>query len=181
MSTHSRRVIECLPEQPQRYRYRLHVALGEGPALTVVLKNPSHADAVRRDPTVGKVEAWARRRGFGSVVYVNLFAYRSPEPRTLNRLPYEVAVGPDNDATLLAAGMAAALLVAAWGNPNGIEPHRYARRVAEVTALLSQAATPAWCVVGGWTRLGYPRHGLHWNGEAALLPWPTPPPAYRSS
>ncbi len=57
-----REVIECGPDPPTLHRYLLRVAIAEGGGrLAVIQKNPSLADGVRADPTVGKVEAWARR------------------------------------------------------------------------------------------------------------------------
>lgn len=165
-----RRVIRCEPENDTRYRYLLEVALREcgGPRLAAVLKNPSRASAWRSDPTIGKLEAWARRHGFARVVCVNLFAYRSTTPAGLNGHPYAVIVGPGNDTAIRAAVDGADLVAVGWGNPNGIAPEVYDRRVAEVMELL-RSSRPH--LVGPPTRAGYPRHALLWNGgcEAARL------------
>lgn len=165
-----RRVIRCEPEDDARYRYVLEVALreGEGPRLAAVLKNPSRASAWRSDPTIGKLEAWARRHGFARVVCVNLFAYRATTPAGLNGHPYAVIVGPENDAAIRAAVDGADLVAVGWGNPNGIAPEVYDRRMAEVLELLRSSRPHC---VGGPTRAGYPRHALLWNGgcEAAGL------------
>ena len=173
----SRVVVECVPRQPARYRYLLHIALTSSvdtlhahPVLTVIQKNPSLADATRSDPTAGKVEAWARRHGFAVVVYANLFALRSPDPRTLNDVSVAEAIGVENDAAIARACTAADVVVAGWGNPNGIDVPRYAARSTEVRRRLEQAGYAVHCV-GALTRLGYPRHGLHWNGDAALQRW----------
>lgn len=166
-----RQVVDCQPSSPDRYRYYLRVRLGAGPALTVIQKNPSLADHTRRDPTVGKVEVWARRHGYGLVTYVNLFAYRSPHPVALNATAYSEAVGPENDTWITASIQPDCLLIAAWGNPNGLDPLRYARRIAEVLALLKSLTSRPIHVVGGWTKAGHPRHGLHWNGVASLREW----------
>ncbi len=100
-----REVRRCIPARYGRYRYLLDIALAEapGPRLAVVLKNPSTASAERSDPTIGKAEAWARRRGFASLSVVNLFAWRSPHPENLNALSYRKIVGPENDRHILAA------------------------------------------------------------------------------
>lgn len=165
-----RRVIRCEPEDDARYRYALEVALreGEGPRLAAVLKNPSRASVWRSDPTIGKLEAWARRHGFARVVCVNLFAYRSTTPAGLNGHPYAVIVGPENDTAIRAAVEGADLVAVGWGNPNGIAPEVYDRRVAEVLALLRSSRPHQ---VGLPTRAGYPRHALLWNGgcEAVRL------------
>jgi hypothetical protein len=131
--------------------------------LTVILKNPSTAGAARSDPTVGKVEAWARGHGFGVVTYVNLFALRSPYPGALNGVSYEDAVGLHNDMTLARALAEPGTVVAAWGNPNGIDPARYRRRVDEVWALLAAHLSTPLYTVGPLTQQGYPRHGLQWR------------------
>ncbi len=165
-----RRVIRCEPEDDARYRYALEVALreGEGPRLAAVLKNPSRASVWRSDPTIGKLEAWARRHGYARVVCVNLFAYRSTTPAGLNGHPYAVIVGPENDTAIRAAVEGADLVAVGWGNPNGIAPEVYDRRVAEVLALLRSSRPHQ---VGLPTRAGYPRHALLWNGgcEAGRL------------
>ncbi len=158
-------VLECWPPQPTTHRYLLHVALisDAAPTLTVIQKNPSLADGARRDPTVGKVEAWARRHRFGAVIYVNLFALRSPHPAALNAVALPVAIGAENDAAIVQACTRADVVVAAWGNPNGVEHDRYHARIDAVLALLA-VQQHALHHVGALTRLGHPRHGLQWNG-----------------
>lgn len=125
----------------------------------VIGKNPSTASASRSDPTLGKVEAWARRRGFGRLALVNLFALRSPYPRDLNAMPYGEAVGEENDVFIREAARRADCLIAAWGDPNGVDEGRYARRIGEAAALLKGRE------VGrvGMTKMGHPLHGLGWN------------------
>jgi hypothetical protein len=167
-----RSVADCCSSPSGHYRFLLRVFLSPlpGRSLTVILKNPSLADATRADPTVGKVEAWARRHGFYAVTYVNLFAFRSPHPHALNSLDYDDAVGLENDAFLHHALAATDVLVVGWGNPNGIHRDRYEQRITEVCALL-RAANAAPHRVGPPTRAGYPRHGLIWRDEMALEPF----------
>ena len=166
-----REVTECAPRQYGRYRYFLEVRIADGltRTLTVILKNPSTASAERSDPTVGKVEAWARRNEFCRVRYVNLFALRSPYPRELNAHSYRVMVGRENNAWIERSLEGADVVLAAWGNPNGVDPQKYDRRIAEVSRLLEGTCVRA---LGSPTRLGYPRHGLMWNGELQLSEWP---------
>ncbi|MBI3127661.1 MAG: DUF1643 domain-containing protein [Candidatus Tectomicrobia bacterium] len=163
-----RRVLRCEPEAGE-YRCLLEVALSEealagapggGPVLLVIGKNPSTASATRSDPTLGKLEAWARRAGFARLRLANLFGLRSPYPKALNAVPYEDAVGEDNDRFILQAAQGADIILAAWGNPNGVEPGRYARRISEAMGLLEGKSVG----VVGMTRMGFPRHGLGWNG-----------------
>lgn len=171
----NRQVLRCVPENDPRYRYVLEVGLEVaphlGPRLCVILKNPSRASAFRSDPTVGKVEAWARRHGFVVVTYVNLFAVRATIPSHLNALSYAESVGAENNAHILDAATLAHMVIAGWGNPNGISPATYQQRVDEVLRLLAQRTLH---IVGSLTRRGYPRHGLLWNGDPAPTEWHTP-------
>lgn len=164
-----RQVVRCVPETYETHRYLLEVKLrGDsmtGPRLAVILKNPSTASAVKSDPTIGKVEAWARRRNFATLLYVNLFAVRSTQPAPLNDWNYAYTVGPENDFYIREAVSQADTIVVAWGNSNGIDPARYDRRIREVLALLEGHRLQT---VGEPTRRGYPRHGLLWNNEPEL-------------
>lgn len=166
-----REVTECAPRRYGRYRYFLEVRIAEEHArtLAVILKNPSTASAERSDPTVGKVEAWARKKRFGRIRYVNLFALRSPYPEELNAHSYRVMVGRDNDAWIKRSLEGADVVVAAWGNPNGVDSGKYERRIAEVSRLLERVRVRA---LGPPTKRGHPRHGLMWNGELAWSEWP---------
>lgn len=167
-----RRILECRFSSCLRYRYLLQVALSPEwnhfPAITVILKNPSTADAQRGDPTTGKVEAWARHHGYAIVTYLNLFALRSPYPKVINSVDYAEAVGAANDQTIQDELCYAQKIVIAWGNPNGIKATRYQQRVAEVTKLLQHAQKIAH-IVGSNTLLGYPRHGLQWRKEMGIM------------
>ncbi len=165
-----REVLRCIPKRYGCYRYFLEIKIADGPGtrLAVILKNPSTASDRRSDPTIGKVEAWARRRGFVSVSVVNLFAWRSPHPKELSGLPGYRIRGPGNDRHIVAAASEADLLVAGWGNPNGIDPGTYARRIEKVLALL--APYPLYAV-GPLTRAGHPRHALLWTGDVEAAPF----------
>lgn len=161
-------VLRCIPSIPRRYRYWLELRLAErGPCLGVILKNPSTATAEKSDPTVGKVSAWARRRGFGTLIMVNLFALRATAPVALNAYTYARMVGPEDDAHLRRAVRAADVLVAAWGNPNGVRRERYDRRIGEVVRIVGARRLMQ---VGSLTQQGYPRHGLWWT--ATMRPQP---------
>jgi hypothetical protein len=167
-----RSIVRCELSVCSTHRYLLQVDVTAQPAnhphpLTVILKNPSTADAVRGDPTTGKVEAWARRHGFTSVTYLNLFALRSPYPQRVNIVAYDAAVGERNDVVLAENMRWAETLVAAWGNPNGIAIERYQRRIDELAQMIERQGCLLYRV-GELTQAGYPRHGLQWRTEMEM-------------
>src|SRR5271157_168450 len=70
------------------------------PMVTFIGLNPSTADEINDDPTVRRCLGFARRWGFGGMSMLNVFAYRSTNPRALRAATDPV--GPRNGAALLA-------------------------------------------------------------------------------
>lgn len=148
-----------------RYRYRLtREWSAELPPATFVMLNPSVADADQDDATVRKCARYARRWGCGSLVIVNLYAWRATHPRDLPR-DENLRIGPDGDAWLSQAALAAldagGPLVAAWGT------HGTDRRVADVLTLPGMSRLSALAV----TRDGHPGHPLYLRTGARPVAW----------
>ncbi len=79
--------------------------------------NPSTADAHTDDPTLVKVQTYARLWGYGSVTVVNLFAYRATDPAELGIYTRAGGdpVGPLNFDIIEREAKESALVVCAWG------------------------------------------------------------------
>jgi hypothetical protein len=137
-----------------RYRYTLdrEWMMGEGTCLFVML-NPSTADAIEDDPTIGRCIKFAQRWGFQRLEVVNLFALRSTDPNGL--LTADDPVGPLNDHTLEGALIAAGQAIAAWGASVRKITNR---RQAEVLSMCKRLGTQLDCL--GTTEEGFPRHPL---------------------
>ncbi|GGX02122.1 DUF1643 domain-containing protein [Streptomyces chryseus] len=146
-----------------RYRYRLTREWSDAAPATFVMLNPSTADADQDDATIRKCVRYAQRWGLGSLVVVNLYAYRATLPRHLPDGPE--AIGPDNDGWLSQAALDAldsgGPLVAAWG------AHATEQRVADVLTLPGMGRLKCLSV----TRGGQPGHPLYLRGEAQLTDW----------
>lgn len=102
-----------------RYRYTLtrtwDLTL---PRVCWVMLNPSTADATRDDPTIRRVLGFSRAWGFGSLVVVNLFAFRTPSPEALAlalRSGTDVW-GPWNLLRVEESVCTSPMVVAAWGS-----------------------------------------------------------------
>lgn len=146
------------------YRYRLERVWSDTWPVVFVMLNPSTADAVQDDRTIGRCVAFAQRWGAGSLTVVNLYAYRATSPAAL--LDVADPVGPDNDAHLCNA-VGGALLrggaaVAAWG--------AWARtdRIAAVLRYPEMGSLYAL----GITKGGQPRHPLYVRGDVEPQRWP---------
>lgn len=83
------------------------------PRLLFILLNPSTADEKKDDPTNRRGIDFAIQWGFGAVVFVNLFAIRSPDPLVIPKV--KDPVGPDNDLYIAREAYRTNLIVCAWG------------------------------------------------------------------
>lgn len=139
------------------------------PLAVFVMLNPSTADAVANDPTIGRCIGFARAWGNGGIVVVNAYALRSTDPRALAKAADPV--GPDNDAAIaavLTANAAAGVnqAVIAWGSHAMVRLTGRGRQVLDL--LRAQQVTPM-CL--GMTSSGFPRHPLYLRADTALVPF----------
>jgi hypothetical protein len=68
------------------YRYSLGRRWSPAPTLAIIMLNPSQADGSLDDPTLRCCLGLSQGWGFGAIVVVNLFAYRSPQPQVLRQV-----------------------------------------------------------------------------------------------
>jgi hypothetical protein len=123
--------------------------------------NPSTADEINNDPTVRRCIGFARRWGFGGVYMLNVFGFRSTNPRALKAAVDPV--GPGNDASLLKTCRRCDMVVACWGVWGGLFDRGQA-----VMELLSDV--PIHCL--GMTRGRQPKHPLYLRSATAAVRYP---------
>jgi hypothetical protein len=141
-----------------RYRYwwhdRFEGAVTGGRALCWIGLNPGTGDTTGRPrQSLRVVRSLARQHGFGSLLIVNLFAFRSDGAPGLRGAAAagEDVVGDRNDAVLEWAVARSGAVLAAWGSNGAL-----AGRSAAVRSLLSEQIAAA--VHLGVTVNGEPRH-----------------------
>ncbi|WP_425164687.1 DUF1643 domain-containing protein [Delftia lacustris] len=143
-----------------QYRYFLSRTWNtEGKIVAIVGLNPSIADASIDDPTIRRCCRFARDWGGGALWMVNLFAYRSTDPKFLANA--NDPVGPENDYWLEKAATHADILVAAWGN-GGIlmdRAHKIKRKFQGKLLALRI------------TKNGMPGHPLYIKAETRPIPY----------
>jgi hypothetical protein len=101
-----------------RYRYELTRVWEQGaPVLVTCMLNPSTADADQDDPTIRTLLHFGKAWGYGGLMVVNLFAFRSSSPAMM--MAAEAPRGPKNEWSIgNALGIARAQntpMLAAWG------------------------------------------------------------------
>lgn len=146
------------------YRYSLTRKWADGPEILFVMLNPSTADGLTDDPTIGRCTSFAKAWGFGSLVVGNLFAFRTPSPAELMKAAEPV--GAENDKWLEQLSARAALTVAAWGNSGA-----FRGRAGEVAPRL---VNPHYLKL---TKAGQPGHPLYVSSETRPTAWQIGPSA----
>ena len=150
----------------RRYRYTLFRDIGmQGPQLTVVMLNPSTADAVKYDPTIRRVIGFARDGGYGSLQVLNLFAIRATDPRSM--LTADDPVGPENDKhlrrELALAKEERRFVLAAWGSHG-------CHRARDFHVLHVLVDGIEWRCLGR-THKGHPKHPLYVPKAQGMVPF----------
>ena len=131
------------------YRYALWRIWGVGPCAMFIGLNPSTADENTNDPTIRRCIRFATDWGFGGLYMLNLFAYRSTDPKVL--VSMGDPIGPKNSEALAYYRTKCELIVAAWG------AHKLAsRRGRSVCGIICRRLD---CL--GTTKDGSPRHPLY--------------------
>ena len=134
------------------YRWWFERRWGDGDLLCWVGLNPGTGDTDgKARPSLRRVSDRATQWGFDGVLVVNLFAYRSTDPRALARAAGDHdIVGTGNDEHIQRASRRCVLTLAAWGARGRLQ-----HRGESVTAMLQRPV----CL--GLTKHGEPRHPLY--------------------
>jgi hypothetical protein len=139
-------------DDTELYRYSLlRIWNSVKPHVVFIMLNPSTADASRDDATIKKCCRLADKWGYGGIVVVNLFGFRSSNPKAL--LTAGDPVGPENDRYIRDAVASSALIIAAWGNHGKIK-----NRDEQVTKLISDKYN-LYCLAVNQN--GSPKHPLY--------------------
>lgn len=151
------------PDRLHRY-YLVHEwdeLFERSPLVCWIGLNPSTADESDLDPTLRRIRGFSTREGYNRFCMLNLFAFRSTDPRGM--LAHQDPVGPENDRWILHWASQAKVVVAAWGNHGG-----HLGRSAAVLALLRAAGVNP--VSLGQNQNGEPEHPLYVSSERPLAP-----------
>jgi hypothetical protein len=137
------------------YRYTLwRIWDRSKPILLYIMLNPSTADDVENDPTIRRCIGFAHELGYGGIMVVNLFAYRSVSPDALGYA--KDPIGPNNDHHILVQARAADRIICAWG-PNGA----FRDRDIAVMKMLREGGVTARIECLRLTKANHPGHPLY--------------------
>ncbi len=140
----------------KNYRYDLQrVWKRHGGFALFIGLNPSTADATENDPTIRRMMGFARDWGLGGICVVNLFAYRTKNPKDLKNA-FD-PIGPMNDYHIkgLFNHVYCVKTIACWG---ATKTHG---RDEEVMEILESERPDEKIYCLGTTTKGCPKHPLY--------------------
>lgn len=148
------------------HRYRLLRKLSFWPGILVwIMLNPSTADADEDDATIRRVIGFSLPLGFGTLIVVNVFAFRATDPAKLCGV--EDPVGPENERVVKEQIKAANRVIVGWG---GMSNQLYAKQGANrIIKAVQDTGTKLECL--GRTASGHPRHPLYLKSNTKLEEW----------
>lgn len=146
------------------YRYALERRWSSGTKQCAFIGfNPSTADEVTDDPTVKRCIRFAMDWGFDAMVMLNLFAFRSTDPRAIGRTTDPVGVL--NNFSIREVIEGSARIVVAWG----AIAKGYESRIEDVSELLRCYCAHRSFTLGRLSKEGFPRHPLYMKKTVELV------------
>lgn len=155
----------------RKYRYALWREWDPSkPAVVFCGLNPSTADETVDDPTIRRELGYARAWGFGRLVKVNAYGYRSTDPKGLWTV--DDPRGPDNFLAIRVHCFEAltkregGLFVACWGNNVRESDELELRRTLRFEGVKVHVLK--------LTKHGHPHHPLRLPANLQPFEWPAP-------
>lgn len=162
-------VCSAIFDEEGHYRYRLNRIwdAGSGPIARFIGLNPSTATELDDDPTIRRCIDFSKRWGCGGLIMLNLFAWRSTDPRGLRNTRHPVGILNDY---YLAMNVGAARdgitpVVCCWGNHGG----RLLRGHQVTPMLRHESGDRLQCL--GVTKQDHPKHPLYLKATTPLKRW----------
>lgn len=160
--------LETIFSPDRKYRYTLYREWEPSkPLVAFIGLNPSTADEVQNDPTVTRCINFAKAWGAGRFCMLNLFGYRSTDPKGLYAV--KDPVGADNAVWVDTVAREADIVVCAWGTHGRKRMPEHAMDVEAMLYRISlkRSRAPAVCSLG-WNADGSPKHPLYLRADS----WP---------
>lgn len=151
------------------YRFMLRIVWDKSlPMVTVVGMNPSIADEKIDDPTIRRCKQFAKDFGAGSLCMLNLFGYRSTDPKRLADLADPIGSKYHDLDFYKQFAAKSSVTIAAWGDYRKYVPKRLYYRGLDVAG-----AIPNLMCLKQSPKTMMPWHPLYLPGDLKPIPFRT--------
>lgn len=150
---------EWIYEQSADRRHRFLLGKRGNRTLVCCGVNPSSASPNDLDPTMKRVEAFAKANGYDSYVMINLYPMRATDPDRMDKKEDKLIVKKNLEyITEMLAGTECDVW-AAWGNL--IKTREYLKNSLKQIVEITDTCQCTWYHIGNLTKEGHPRHPLY--------------------
>lgn len=156
------------------YRYGLELRLKEGnndKKTMFILKNPSEADNLKKDNTIGRLAGWAYNNDIHNFTVCNLFGRRDKDPNVLKGLSQSERIGERNDDKIKECLKEHEEIILGWGTPKPLPEKDYDSRIKEVLDFEAIRINKYLFKVGNCLEEKYPKHPRLWSYKTDKLPF----------
>lgn len=133
------------------------------PFILFIGLNPSRANEFFNDPTIKRCISFAKREGYGGMLFGNLYSLKSPNPAVIKH-DLEGANHPNHYRYLVGMLDLCSTVVPCWGSWDFISDAE-----SHVRSLIRSAGRPVMCF--GTNRDGRPKHPLYLKSDCPLIPY----------
>lgn len=135
--------------------------------LIVIGANPSTANSLQKDNTMGCVTWIAQKNGFDGFIMLNLYAQRSTSPNNLDK-EFNVELHRENlkHIRTFFNDKYSPVVLLAFGNL--IDKRNYLKQCFIDIVSVIQPSNPLWMQLGELTKKGNPRHPLYHANDKLL-------------
>lgn len=154
---------DAIFSEDKKYRYLLSRQWQKAkPQVCFIMLNPSTATENVDDPSVRKCGEYARKWGYGGISIMNIFGFRSTDPKELKKVIDPI--GKENDDHLLVNALFCDIVVCAWGMHS-----LYKNRGVGIKTLLEKHGVPLYYLE--LSKTGVPKHPLYLKGNLQPIKW----------
>lgn len=147
-----------------KYRYKLwRIWDSSRPMVAFCMLNPSTADETKNDPTVERCQQRAEHMGYGGLFVINIFAYRSTDPKELKKV--EDPIGAMNNLYIVDVAQISDMVVCGWGKHGSMNG-----RGEEVLEILKHWVSKKQVRALRLNRDGSPAHPLYIGYDVRPVP-----------
>jgi len=129
--------------------------------------NPSTASPEDLDPTMRRVESFAKKNGYDSYIMINLYPMRATNPDKMHDTMNKDIVEKNLEYIREVFSEGNVDIWAAWGKL--IEKRTFLKECLDSIAKLANTYHCKWYTIGNTTKDGHPRHPLYLNGECEMV------------
>lgn len=146
----------------RQYRYALWRRWQHGDDwMAFIGLNPSTADETQDDPTIRRVVGYAKREGYGGVVMLNMYAWRSTDPAGL--MGCLDPVGPDNNIHIIEWCCKSGLVILGCGAHVSLSRYERVRDTLRIEGCGDKMRAL------GFTSAKFPKHPLYLRADTPLV------------